>query len=116
MNKLSSSRLIHSDAISGFNSFKIVIENFILNIPIRLPRSTSGYFGSVSVSGIEISGPTSPDFVPVALVFLVFSNRFAFLSSAFFSRFSCDCVLKISRTLQIDLLKCSRIPPPYVHV
>ena len=96
MNKLSSSRLIHSDAISEFNSFKIVIENFMLNIPIRLPRSTSGYFGSESVSGMEISGPTRPDFVPVdpAFVFLVFANLFAFLSSAFFSRFSFYCVYK----------------------
>ena len=96
LNKLSSSRLIHSDATSGFNSFKIVIENFMLNIPIRLPRSTSGYFGSDSSSGIEMSGPISPDFIPVGLafVFLVFSSLFAFLSSAFFFRFSCDCVLK----------------------
>lgn len=68
----------------------------MLNIPIRLPRSTSGYLGFESVSGIEISGPTSPDFVPVgpAFVFLVFANRFAFLSSAFFSRFSYYCVYK----------------------
>lgn len=68
----------------------------MLNIPIRLPRSTSGYFGSESVSGMEISGPTRPDFVPVdpAFVFLVFANLFAFLSSAFFSRFSFYCVYK----------------------
>ena len=68
----------------------------MLNIPIRLPRSTSGYFGSESVSGMEISGPTRPDFVPVdtAFVFLVFANLLAFLSSAFFSRFSFYCVYK----------------------